>query len=167
MAGGRLPQTITVDPKGRMVIPKDVRLSLSIDGKDATIVVGCYGEKCLQLYRTDVFDRISAAMTKLGSGPEAIKKRRDFKLCHAPVPVDSSGRFTIPDFLKGAAGVKDKMVAIDMDHRWELWDPKAIGIEVGDGDAPSGAIPEADSAVVSLAFEAGNDWLAEGSKENA
>ena len=91
-----------------MVVPKDVRVSLGIDGKDANIVIGCYGEPCLQVYRTDVFDRISASMTRLGASPDAVKKRRDFKLWHGEVQVDSSGRCTIPDFLREPSGVKDK-----------------------------------------------------------
>ena len=110
--------TLTVDEKGRLSIPVKYRASLS---RGAVVTRGL--DSSLFLY-TGAEWKILAE--KLAALPISRANTRAFSrlmLAGAmDVEMDKQGRIILPDYLRGFAGIKKKVVVAGLYNRLEIWD---------------------------------------------
>lgn len=112
----------TLDPKGRVFVPKRFLASLpENEPRHFTITRGFEG--CLSLYTAGAWSRTVEQMKSKAKGEREI---RDFKrMIFAPASqqtIDSSGRILVPEHLRQAANLTREVVFVGMDDEIELWD---------------------------------------------
>ncbi|MCA1822716.1 MAG: division/cell wall cluster transcriptional repressor MraZ [Mycobacteriales bacterium] len=110
-----------LDEKGRLFLPAKFRDELA-DG----VVVTKGQERCLYVFPTAEFERITAALRE---APVTAKALRDFgrvlfSSASAETP-DKQGRITVPQGLRDYAGLRRDCVVIGANTRIEVWDAAA------------------------------------------
>lgn len=110
-----------LDEKGRLILPAKFR-----EGLAAGIVVTKGQERCLYVWPTQEFERVTANMAQ---APIAAKAARDFVRMlfsggHAEQP-DKQGRINIPAHLRTYAGLDRECTVIGANTRVEIWDTAA------------------------------------------
>lgn len=113
--------TPRLDDKGRLFLPAKFRDRLS-DG----LVVTRGQERCLYVFPTDEFERVTEQMRR---APTTSRAARDFTRvflsgASAEIP-DKQGRITIPATLRGYAGLARECTVIGAGGRVEVWDSVA------------------------------------------
>ncbi len=115
----------TLDPKGRVFIPKKFLDALPQDEPRHFIVTRGF-DGCLTLY---VSSSWKAAVAKMKDRARGVKETRDFRrLIFASArqcPIDGSGRILLPEELRSSAGMKRDVVFVGLDDEIELWDHEA------------------------------------------
>lgn len=110
-----------VDPKGRVMIPAGLKKQLSPEALDKFVVNRGF-EKCLVLYPSNEWTRISAEVNKLNLYN---KKNRDFARYFfrgaTELAMDAAGRVLLPKALLEYAGVESDLVLFAYSNRIELW----------------------------------------------
>ncbi len=110
----------TVDEKKRISLPSKFRKEA---GKKLVATRGL--DNCLFLYTRDEWQRISDQIGSLGMAGSDQRSISRFMFAGAQeVSVDSVGRILIPDYLRGFAGIKGKVVFAGVHNRIEVWDEK-------------------------------------------
>lgn len=113
---------ITVDEKGRFMVPKKMRSSF--DSQNFILTYGV--EKCLQLLTNDEFERLKKAIhSKVGTSFNKHSRLllRRYVAPATEVMIDSSGRIAIPRALREDIGIPVKMEAIFISagNFMEIW----------------------------------------------
>lgn len=122
MLRGRLPNSVALDAKGRLVVPKAIRNEVADREGVATFHVGCLLEDCLYLHTEDQhLEFISALEDQLDNGEAGRRLKTQVHECFCPVTTDKTGRITIPDYLLKAAAITDRVSVVGMRERVELW----------------------------------------------
>lgn len=110
--------SLTVDEKGRLSIPVKFRASLS---RGAVVTRGL--DSALFLYTAKEWENLAG---KLASLPISRSNTRAFSrlmLAGAmDLEMDKQGRVMLPDYLRGFAGIKKKVVLAGLYNRLEIWD---------------------------------------------
>ncbi|QVQ53141.1 division/cell wall cluster transcriptional repressor MraZ [Spiractinospora alimapuensis] len=109
------------DQKGRLFLPAKYRDELS-----GGLVITKGQERCLYVFTTDEFQRVTAA---LRTAPVTAKAVRDysrilFASASDEVP-DRQGRVTVPAGLRTYAGLERDCVVVGANTRLEIWDAQA------------------------------------------
>ena len=119
---GRLPNLLTLDQKGRLVIPSRLRDAVWREGVPTEFHIGCLLDKCLYLH-TEA--QHTAFLAEFDSAVDDTAANRRLKtLVHSsfvPVTMDKAGRISIAAYLLEKAEVKKEVVVIGMNERVELW----------------------------------------------
>lgn len=108
-----------LDSKGRLTLPADFAVQL------ATGIVLTRGiESCIYLFPHDEFERLSERLRELSLTDSRARKLRRwlFPQAHAIEP-DKQRRVLIPQWLRSAAGISDRVLIAGMDNYAELWQP--------------------------------------------
>jgi MraZ protein len=165
---GRLSAPLTVDPKGRLVIPQKVRERLGDQNGETELVVGVFSEPCIKLYRPQQFAYLSDALDRmLGTTQEDEDKKRSFACSFVEVTTDKSGRITLPAFLLGRAAIKDQVIVVGMNDRVEFWDNKVFETYHAQGaSARQNQNPE-EARIVEIVNRARHSQTTQDRKENA
>jgi MraZ protein len=110
-----------VDPKGRVMVPAGLKKQLSPEALDKFVVNRGF-EKCLVLYPSNEWTKISAEVNKLNLYN---KKNRDFARYFfrgaTELTMDAAGRVLLPKALLEYAGVESDLVLFAYSNRIELW----------------------------------------------
>ena len=110
-----------VDPKGRLMIPSGLKKQLSPEAQDKFVVNRGF-EKCLVLYPSNEWTKISAEVNKLNLYN---KKNRDFARYFfrgaTELSMDTSGRVLLPKTLLEYAEVNNDLVLFAYSNRIEVW----------------------------------------------
>ena len=107
----------TLDPKGRMIVPAQLRDAL---GTDFVVTVGL--DKCLYLYSTEGWEDFTEKLRGLGTGKKANRSVVRFFTEHAAdLSMDSQGRSLIPAELRDFVNIKKDIVIIGSLDRAEVW----------------------------------------------
>lgn len=110
--------THAIDTKNRLSLPSKWRKEL---GK--TIVVTRGLDNCLFVYTERSWQKISEKIAELPIGAADTRGFNRFFLSGAvEIEIDSAGRMLVPDFLKGFAHLKDRVVLAGIHDRVEIWD---------------------------------------------
>ena len=122
--------THSLDAKGRLVVPQDMRETPAADGnatnlKKFVLTVSPDGDS-LHLYTPEDWSRMmsSAAPT------DHILDRETFRFLRAvgrhtqPVDVDQLGRINLPDDLRAIADLGNEAIWIGATNHAEIWNPK-------------------------------------------
>ena len=123
---GRLPNVLSLDQKGRLVIPSRIRDAWCGDGEQESETVefhlGCLLDRCLYLHTKE---QHQAFLDDFDSAVDDTAANRRLKtLVHSsfvPVTMDKAGRVSIPAYLIEKAGISKEVVLIGMRERLELW----------------------------------------------
>lgn len=108
----------TIDNKKRLAIPSKFRRAL---GAKAVITRGL--DSCLFLYPIKEWEALAEKLSKLPVGASDARGFARLMLAGAmDVELDSLGRILIPDYLKGYANLKKKIVIAGLYNRLEVWD---------------------------------------------
>jgi MraZ protein len=127
----------TLDSKGRLTLPSEYGSEL-ITG----VVLTRGMEDCLYLFPTEEFERLSGRLREQSLTDSRARKLRRwlFPQAHAAEP-DRQRRVVIPQWLRDAAGIGDKVLIAGMDNYVELWNPEtwrnqdqALRAELNDAD---------------------------------
>lgn len=113
---------VTVDAKGRLLLPALLRKQLP-DGNKGSFVVNRGFEKCLTLYTIEVWKPVADKINKMN---DLVKKVRDFKRLFmngaTPVELDTADRLLLPKQLLEYAGIKKDVVLAAQGNKIEIWD---------------------------------------------
>lgn len=107
-----------LDDKKRVSVPANFRKEL---GKKVVVSRGF--DKCLFIHPLKEWQRFTEELEKMPVGRIDSRDLNRFVFAGAvETEIDSMGRVLIPDFLKGFAELKAKVVVIGVSRRLEIWD---------------------------------------------
>jgi MraZ protein len=113
---------ITLDPKGRFLLPAGFKRQLA-EGDDVRFVVNRGIEKCLSIYPMSSWKPLSEKIDKLNDfNPKVREFKRLFLNGATFVEPDSIGRILIPARAKEYAGIQKDAVMMGMGEKMEIWD---------------------------------------------
>lgn len=112
----------TLDPKGRVFVPKRLLESMSPDAPRHFVATRGF-EGCVTLFTSDSWQD---AVDKMKSQAQGERQTRDFKRmlfsAARQLPLDGSGRILVPEELRAQAVLKRDVMFIGIDDVIELWD---------------------------------------------
>lgn len=110
--------TQKLDDKGRLILPAKFR-----DELGQGLVITRQAERCLAIWPTTVFE---AEVERTAAGPSTSQRIREYQRMVASGASDESpdlqGRITVPQSLRGYAGLAREIVVIGAVNRLEVWD---------------------------------------------
>ena len=114
--------THTIDDKNRVSLPAKFR---TLMGKKIVLTQGL--DNCLFVFTTKEWERIANKLSENASmlSSDMRSFTRYMFGGAVEVEVDSIGRVLVPDFLRDRAGLKSKVVLIDVQNRLEIWNEKS------------------------------------------
>lgn len=115
--------TVTLDAKGRMALPKRCRdqLRSHCDGKVVT-TISAGGERCLLLYPWPDWDRLAGQLRQMSNlRPEVRRLQRVLIGQAVDGELDASGRLLLPPPLREYAGLEKKVMVLGMLGKIEIW----------------------------------------------
>lgn len=113
---------VTLDAKGRMVIPTRYRERLQERG-DARLVVTIDRDQCLLIYPLADWEVIQEKLMRLPTFNEHNRRLQELLVGHATdVELDGHGRLLVPPALRGFARLDRNAMLIGQGSRFELWD---------------------------------------------
>lgn len=108
----------TLDDKGRLAIPVKFRAAL---GAGAIITRGL--DRSLFLYSKENWKKLAAKISALPFSQTDTRAFARLMLAGAmEVEIDKSGRVTVPEYLRGYAGLSKDVVVTGLYDRLEIWD---------------------------------------------
>ena len=114
---------ITVDEKGRMVMPTRYRSLVKMNSDGQLIVTIDTEEKCLLLYPLVEWEDIEKKVEALPSFNQYARRIQRLLLGHATdVNMDSNGRLLLPQPLREYAALDKHVVLVGQGKKFELWD---------------------------------------------
>lgn len=113
---------VTVDGKGRVVIPKIFHEGLLGDGGSTLSVSMDHSQLCIAIMTMIRREKQHEALTSEKSAHQGIKR---VKLSmHESVEMDSTGRILVPKALRTMAKIEREALILGVGDRLELWDMK-------------------------------------------
>ena len=113
---------VTLDAKGRMVIPTRYRELLAGRG-DARLVVTIDRDQCLLIYPLPDWEEIERKLMRLPTLNEHARRLQRLMVGYATdLELDGHGRLLLPPTLRGFAHLERNAMLIGQGNRFELWD---------------------------------------------
>ncbi len=116
---------VSVDSKGRIVMPARYRERLQTDDKCIVVLTIDTEERCLLLYPLSDWEVIEAKLANLPSFNPVARRIQRLLIGHATdVEMDGQGRILLPPLLRDYAGLDKNAVLIGQGKKLEIWDDK-------------------------------------------
>jgi MraZ protein len=116
---------VTLDPKGRFLLPAGLKKQLS-EEDGSVFVVNRGMERCLTLHPMSSWRPIFERISQLNDfDPEVRSFRRFFLNGATTVELDSAGRMLIPKNLMEYAGLERDIVLVSAVNKVEIWSAPA------------------------------------------
>jgi MraZ protein len=113
---------VTLDPKGRFLLPVGIKKQLPEDSGDQFVLARGF-EKCLALYPKKNWDPILTELTKVSEyKAENREFLRYFTMGATLMELDSAGRLLVPPNLKTHAALEKEVVLVSVINKIEIWD---------------------------------------------
>ena len=113
---------VTLDPKGRFLLPTGIKKQLPEDAHEKFVIARGF-EKCLTLYPKKNWDPIMAELIKVNDyKAENREFLRYFTMGASEMELDSAGRILVPPNLKSYAGLEKDVVLVSVINKIEIWD---------------------------------------------
>ena len=113
---------VTLDPKGRFMLPAGLKKQLS-EAESAKFVLNRGFDKCLTLYTVDQWQAVSAVVGKLNEFNEQARKFKRLFLNGATyLEPDAAGRLLIPKAMLAYANMTKDLVLTAQNNKMEIWD---------------------------------------------
>lgn len=113
---------VTLDAKGRVVVPSRYRAALmqSAQGK---LIFTVDRDQCLLLYPLPEWEQIESRLMSLPSMHVPTRNLQRLMVGHATdVELDGQGRVLVPPELREFAGLEQRAMLVGQRNRFELWD---------------------------------------------
>ncbi len=135
---------VTLDAKGRMVIPTRYRERLAERG-ESRLVVTIDRDRCLLIYPLPDWEEIERKLLRLPSLNDHTRRLMGLMVGHATdVELDGHGRLLLPPTLREFAHLDRNAMLIGQGNRFELWDEQRWNERREqwlNGDEPSTSLP--------------------------
>lgn len=116
--------THSIDPKFRVSVPRKVLKVLRAHGAETEVVLNLGLDGCLWLYPPAEYERLGQAIVDGSIGDEAVRAlSRTFFSRAEYCSIDGQGRMLLPEALRGAIQLEDKVVFAGVGTKVELWRP--------------------------------------------
>lgn len=113
---------VTMDAKGRFLLPAGFKKQLAEEGANQ-FVVNRGIEMCLTLYPIQSWEPIYSQVSQLNEfDPKVRQFRRYFLNGATQVELDSAGRLLVPKALIDYAGLEKDVVLVSAVNKIEIWD---------------------------------------------
>jgi MraZ protein len=113
---------VTLDNKGRMVIPNRYREQIA-ERAQGQLVVTVDRDQCLLLYPLPDWEQIERKLMSLPSLHAQARRLQRLMVGHATdLTLDAHGRLLLPAELREFAGLTRHAMLIGQGNRFELWD---------------------------------------------
>jgi len=110
----------TVDPKGRIILPREFRRDF-----EGGLMVTKGLDDCLYLLPMREWERLVSKIEEMPSGSEATRRfSRIFFANASHLVPDGQGRILVPPRLREMAGLKKEVVVVGLSNKAEIWDPE-------------------------------------------
>ena len=136
----------TVDPKGRLVLPAEIRSQLE---EGAVLTKSNVGRYLVGFRQADWDARARSLAEQTAKQPELrLVEGRTFSAARR-VPVDRAGRILIPPTLRDDAGLESEVVIAGANDHFRIWRPEVYAAAAAQLDA---LMPELIKKVPELNF---------------
>jgi division/cell wall cluster transcriptional repressor MraZ len=113
---------ISVDPKGRLLLPKDIRESVGIDKGDKVVLLPSRTTSPYLEVRTIAqWQAYLEGLRKNEANAETKNTLRYAKLMKEEMKVDGTGRVLLPQRIRDACNLHEQVAVIDMESYIEVW----------------------------------------------
>lgn len=113
---------VTLDPKGRFMLPAGLKKQLS-EAESARFVLNRGFDKCLALYTLEQWKAVSDIVSKLNEFNEKARKFKRLFLNGATyLEPDAAGRLLIPKSMLTYANMTKDLVFTAQNNKMEIWD---------------------------------------------
>ncbi len=113
---------VTIDAKGRFLVPAALKKQLSEEGAHQ-FVINRGLDSCLSLYPMESWDPLYAKISKLNDfDTKASAFKRRFLNGASKVELDSAGRLLLPKTLMEYANLEKDAVLVFVGDKIEIWD---------------------------------------------
>jgi MraZ protein len=113
---------VTLDDKGRMVLPTRYREQITAESQ-GKLIVTVDREQCLLVYPLPEWELTERKLMSLPSLHPQSRKLQRLMVGHATdVELDGHGRFLVPPELREFAGLQRTGMLVGQGNRFELWD---------------------------------------------
>jgi len=120
---------VTLDPKGRFMIPAGLKKQLG-EAESTRFVLNRGFDKCLTLYTEKQWAKVEAKVNKLNDFNEKARKFKRLFLNGATfLEPDAAGRLLIPKSMLLYADITKDMICTSQLNKTELWDAPAYRAE--------------------------------------
>jgi len=115
---------VTLDDKGRMVMPTRYREQISVQAQ-GRLVITVDREQCLLIYPLPEWEQTERKLMSLPSLNPQSRRLQRLMVGHATdVELDGHGRFLLPPELREFAQLDRHGMLVGLGNRFELWDEK-------------------------------------------
>ncbi len=113
---------MTVDSKGRIVIPARLRCLIDDQAQSQLVVTIDTQEPCLLMYPLPIWEEIETKLTALSSFNKATRRIQRLLIGHATeLEMDNNGRVLLPQLLREYAGLGQNIMLVGQGNKCELW----------------------------------------------
>ena len=113
---------VTLDAKGRLVIPSRYRPAL-VERGQGKLIFTVDRDQCLVLYPLPEWEQIELKLMSLPSMHVPTRNLQRLMVGHATdVELDGQGRVLVPPELREFAGLEQRAMLVGQRNRFELWD---------------------------------------------
>ena len=113
---------VTLDDKGRMVLPTRLR-QRALERSEGHLVVTVDRDLCLLIYPLPDWEQIERKLMGLPSLQDRSRRLQRLMVGHATeIDLDGQGRLLLPPELRDFAGLSRHAMLIGQGNRLELWD---------------------------------------------
>lgn len=114
--------SVSIDNKGRMVMPNRYRERLQLDC-GGRLVVTVDRDQCLIIFPQPIWEAIAPRLMALPTYNEQSREMQRFTVGYATeVELDGQGRLLLPPSLRKFAQLKQDAMLVGQGDRFELWD---------------------------------------------
>ena len=115
--------SLSLDAKGRLVLPAKYRERLSESCNNQIVITIDTDHPCLLMYPLDEWELIEEKIDALPSFNPATRRIQRLLIGHATDgEVDASGRFLLSGTLREYAQLSKKVVLVGQGKKFEIWD---------------------------------------------
>jgi MraZ protein len=113
---------VTIDDKGRVVVPSEHRKGLSAPA-EGKVVVTVDRDQCLRIYPLPEWEQIAEKLNSAPSLHPQVRRLQRLMIGHAePMVLDSHGRLALTPELREFAGLDRAAWIVGQGRGLELWD---------------------------------------------
>lgn len=115
--------TLSVDPKGRIAIPKMFREDISTNSANTIVVTMDVESDCLLLYRFCDWEPLEKKVMSLPNATNNKVRMLQRRLVGSAraIELDGQGRIVIPEKLKSFASIDSSIVLVGQGSKFEVW----------------------------------------------
>ena len=118
----RGPSALSIDAKGRMVMPSRFRDALAVSCEGKMVVTVDFEGHCLTMHPLPEWQELEQKLLSMPSLNPATRRLQRMILGYASdVEMDSNGRIALPALLRDMVKLDKKIMLVGMGKKFEIW----------------------------------------------